>query len=651
MQSLDLCDMDEVHMRYARDTLLHLRSRAAPPPDMTPLKMLHWARDDRTARKSRPPKGSQENGYFQSSRPPEDDSFMAAIGAPQAAMEMPNPGLQQDFAYDDRSAPPWAAPAIIPQPLYKAPPPGFAADVGPLARPLSAEEWEEVWRQPRLEPPGLELAAPAPAHDDDDDDGFWGALPLAPQRASLAPERAPAHVQEEPSWEPPAGAAPVLPQETPVPYTPDPSVDGAGGIQGAGRWRRSRKPTDANDAAEGRRPAAEEFGETRDVVWGYEQTRPEPPAVPPPPRPGVTDLHQPADQPTEEPADHAAETKAEESAGSELEDPIEAGDAEPKKAKKKKKKKKAAKTEDASPTKVIPAVPTTPALANLFSKTKFSGLSDGSESEQEVAKASAKAAAKPKAKPKAKEPSKGKEVKEVSLEKAAAKAKAPPQPQAPPNEPGHGGYPAPAPEPVPGPAREVKVPVPLAVKPLPTAKMKAPPAPAPPAAKVAPKAVPPPGVAVKPLPTHPPAKAVVPKMKAAAVPVKAINPLPQPQPPRPAKAVVTNGGLQYAASTGSASLRYMERPVEKLPAKAYYEEEEDPELQCYIWDRRTQQPRQRGIQFATGPTAPKAVPPQRQRSLLNQVIEMGFDEATANRALTKTGWVGVQEAMNVLLGA
>jgi len=378
-------------------------------------------------------------------------------------------------------------------------------------------------------------------------------------------------------------------------------------------------------------------------------------------------LHRPADdQLPDEPADHAAETKAEESAGSELEDPIEAGDAEPKKAKKKKKKKKAAKTEDASPTKVVPAVPTTPALANLFSKTKFSGLSDGSDNEQEVAKASAKAAAKPKAKPKAhKEPKEQKEPpreqkepckerpreqKEVGKAVAPPKAKAPPK--APPKEPGQGGSPAPA-GPAAGPAsREVKVPfVPLAVKPLPTAQMKAPPAPSPPAAKVAPKAVPPPGVAVKPLPTHPPAKAVVPKMKAAAVPVKAINPLPQPQPPRPAKAVVTNGGLQYAASTGSASLRYMERPVEKLPAKAYYEEEEDPELQCYIWDRRTQQPRQRGIQFATGPTAPKAVPPQRQRSLLNQVMEMGFDEAAANRALTKTGWAGVQEAMNVLLGA
>ncbi|CAE7242482.1 zmpB, partial [Symbiodinium sp. CCMP2592] len=530
MQSLELCD--EVHMCYARDTLLHLRSRAAPPADMTPLKMLHMARDDRTARKSRPPKGSQQNGYFQSSRPPEDDSFMAANGAPQAAMEMPNPGLQQDFTHDDWSAPPWATSAMIPQPMYKAPPPGFASDAGPLARPFGYEDWD-AWRPlPRLEPPGLELAAPAPAQTADDDDGFWGAplVPLAPQRASLATEPAPAHVQEEPSWDPPAGAAPPLPQETPVPHvTPDLSVDGAGGMQGAGRWRRSRKPTDANDTAaeEGRRPAAEECGEMmRDLVWGFEPTRPEPPAVPPPPRPGVTDLHRPADdQLPDEPADHAAETKAEESAGSELEDPIEAGDAEPKKAKKKKKKKKAAKTEDASPTKVVPAVPTTPALANLFSKTKFSGLSDGSDSEQEVAKASAKAAAKPKAKPKAnkepkepKEPPKDppkeppkepkeakellKEAREVKVEKApAVKAKAPPK--APPKEPGHGGYPAPAssgpagPEPGPGPAsREVKVPVPLAVKPLPTAQMKAPPVPSPPAAKVAPKAVPPPGVAV-----------------------------------------------------------------------------------------------------------------------------------------------------------
>ncbi|CAJ1436379.1 unnamed protein product [Effrenium voratum] len=101
-----------------------------------------------------------------------------------------------------------------------------------------------------------------------------------------------------------------------------------------------------------------------------------------------------------------------------------------------------------------------------------------------------------------------------------------------------------------------------------------------------------------------------------------------------------------AFGQSSIAAKYAERPVEKLPAKPYYEEEEDPDLQCYIWDSRAQQPRR-----PVEKPQIRAPPPQKQRQLLSQVMEMGFDEASAKGALASTGWASVQDAVSALLGA
>jgi len=137
----------------------------------------------------------------------------------------------------------------------------------------------------------------------------------------------------------------------------------------------------------------------------------------------------------------------------------------------------------------------------------------------------------------------------------------------------------------------------------------------------------PPGVAVKPAP---------PKAKAKAVPM-GMNPLPQQIRP---KASVSNGW-----NPSSLTMRYAERPVEKVTTSI--DDDVDPDLQCYIWDSRSQQPRQPRQPIATGrPSVPNA----KQRQLLNQVVEMGFNESDAKRALSSTGWSGVQDAVAVLVG-
>jgi len=119
------------------------------------------------------------------------------------------------------------------------------------------------------------------------------------------------------------------------------------------------------------------------------------------------------------------------------------------------------------------------------------------------------------------------------------------------------------------------------------------------------------------------------------------------------------GGESGNAASG---YKWAERPVEKVASTAaYYEEEEDPELACYLWDRKVQRPKNDAVRAAPKPSAaplqlagarpPPPPPLQRQRALLTQVMEMGFDEPSSKRALTSTGWAGVEEALTLLLGS
>lgn len=159
---------------------------------------------------------------------------------------------------------------------------------------------------------------------------------------------------------------------------------------------------------------------------------------------------------------------------------------------------------------------------------------------------------------------------------------------------------------------------------------------------------------------------VPPKAKARPGPVvQALNPLPQ----RAAQTAATgmlNGGLEATSSSLNAatSAKWVERPVEKIDFTQTYEEEEDPELACYIWDRKAQRPKKdqraapaQGPNFSDAPPLSAARPaaraptaaPARQRFLLSKVVELGFDEQQAKRALAQTNWVGLEEAVNVLL--
>merc|ERR550525_530332 len=145
--------------------------------------------------------------------------------------------------------------------------------------------------------------------------------------------------------------------------------------------------------------------------------------------------------------------------------------------------------------------------------------------------------------------------------------------------------------------------------------------------------------------------------------VKALNPLPQSGRALQRAPVVLSGGLATGLSSGNAasSQKWVERPVEKLSlSTAHYEEEEDPEMACYLWDRRSQRPKNDHVRAAPAPqrAAPppqlggprpgggapagagsgggRALPPPpkyRQQALLGKVMEMGFDEPSAKRAL------------------
>jgi len=168
-------------------------------------------------------------------------------------------------------------------------------------------------------------------------------------------------------------------------------------------------------------------------------------------------------------------------------------------------------------------------------------------------------------------------------------------------------------------------------------------------------------------PAGPPPKAAKSKAKASKPgppPPEAMHPLPQQKSGtrglKGAPAVSRTGFSDNAAS----GPKWAERPVEKLSASAaYYEEEEDPELAKYIWDRKAQKPRNDAARAAPKPMqarvqVPVAMPPlraappnpQKQRQMLVQVMDMGFDEPTAKRALSSSGWGSVEDAIQMLLG-
>jgi len=351
------------------------------------------------------------------------------------------------------------------------------------------------------------------------------------------------------------------------------------------------------------------------------------------------------------------------------------------------------------------------ALQNHFSRTAFAGLEDTSDSGDEVptvgACGPAPAWASGKEVPAAKPPpaAKANPAPPALVPPLAAKAKPAPPALVPPSAvqakpappawvppPAVQAKPAPSVW-VPPPAAHAK-PAPAAFAALPTARAK--PAPpvlvpspaagtradvlAPPAAPrlastQVPKACrqpqPPPAPSPQPKPpsalqpAHPQTQARGPKRCTQA---EAADPLPQrsaARPPGRAQApTMLNGGLAMVSSDyGSAATGYKwaVRPVERLASGGYYEEEEDPELARYLWDRKVQRPKNdlvRAVPRLSAPpiqlvaSRPPPQPPvQRQRALLFQVMEMGFDEPSSKRALTSTGWAGVEEALTLLLGS
>lgn len=143
-----------------------------------------------------------------------------------------------------------------------------------------------------------------------------------------------------------------------------------------------------------------------------------------------------------------------------------------------------------------------------------------------------------------------------------------------------------------------------------------------------------------------------------------LNPLPQRQ--KPSRGTPLDVWSGWADANSATGPKWAERPVEKvLTGQAgYYEEEEDPELAKYLWDRKKAAPKNdmasgaraspkapgAGPKAAQAQRSPPPPPPQRQRQLLMKVMEMGFDESSARRALTTVGWSGVEDAVGVLLG-
>lgn len=187
---------------------------------------------------------------------------------------------------------------------------------------------------------------------------------------------------------------------------------------------------------------------------------------------------------------------------------------------------------------------------------------------------------------------------------------------------------------------------------------------APPSVLPKPAPVPDEVMSIKAAPTATPAR---PKLgvKAKQSQAKGANPLPQrtttaSQAAKPAPIMVSGGLAAVSGDSRNAasSQKWLERPVEKLSsANAYYEEEDDPDLAAYLWDRKAQRPKNdqmRVVPKRAAAAASQRIPApsqQRQRALLTQVMEMGFDENSAKRALTETGWNTVEEALAALCGS
>jgi len=143
-----------------------------------------------------------------------------------------------------------------------------------------------------------------------------------------------------------------------------------------------------------------------------------------------------------------------------------------------------------------------------------------------------------------------------------------------------------------------------------------------------------------------------------------LNPLPQRQ--KPSRGTPLDVWSGWTDPNSASGPKWAERSVEKVLTgqAAHYEEEEDPELAKYLWDRKKAAPksdmasgaRTAGKPQGVGPKAaqarqnPPPPPPQRQRQLLMKVMDMGFDESSARRALTTVGWSGVEDAVPLLLG-
>merc|ERR1712079_316235 len=124
---------------------------------------------------------------------------------------------------------------------------------------------------------------------------------------------------------------------------------------------------------------------------------------------------------------------------------------------------------------------------------------------------------------------------------------------------------------------------------------------------------------------------------------------------------MVSGGLEAVSGesrSAASSQKWLERPVEKLcNANTYYEEEDDPDLATYLWDRKAQRPKNdqmRVVPKRAAAAASQRIPApsqQRHRALLTQVMEMGFDEIAAKCALTAAGWNTVEEALAALFGS
>eukprot|EP00434_Breviolum_minutum_P024405 symbB.v1.2.021553.t2/scaffold1847.1/size122519/6 len=561
-----------------------------------------------------------------------------------------------------RGKPKPAPPPLEEKTFFKAAPKVDATDLLP--------EWVAPHKAlPNALPPGFAFDAPPMPEDD----GFWeeslhpgNEVATTALHALLGIGTGPALGPAWPPFEPLAapGLAPVAPGLAPVALQPmadlqeaeaqpmkaEPREEGV-----AGRWRRARAAkiddvprSDANqDLVEAAPSSVDASGVATIHLLGGDEGGPQmstEPAEAPnagivPPAPSAQ-----GPQMSTEPEAAVASVSAElpPRAIQVSEDEVEVGNEEPHengvvdKKKSKKKKKKKSKDEGTTNVTAVEEAEDDPSKGPVeeaedvtkdvfsahFSKTRFAGLLL-SESEEE-----SKPVGKAKAKPKAKKGSK-----EAKVSVVASKA---PLTKAPPEGPAV-NFPVARPPVAKAPV--AKAPMVSVVPPVqllftPEARM--------PEGKGVANGIEmkqsvkaPPGVAVKPAPPKAKAKAV---NGAAKVPM-GINPLPQ---QIKAKAPVANGW-----NPSNLTMRYAERPVEKVSANGYYEEEVDPDLQCYIWDSRSQQPRQPRQPILPGRSS---VPNTKKRLLLNQVMEMGFSEADANRALSSTGWSGCGRKVEGLNG-